>query len=294
MKAIIVVKLETGERRSDSRPGINTVRAFLWAIQLPACAVLHLLRPPPTPITLFRTTHSSVNTLTQRDSWRTPDFSHCPLLLRVPLCRRHPGFLEEEQLTGAKIYHTDDEAMHRKSTKCKRPRSLNDLTQELSLLMLPKLLLWSAISYLSFMMCEYFLGSWVTINYRTFYHVWTILSWLGSNTCNIDSLTFCFKRTKSWNFFQALKILKWICLAAASTKLKRLGGVRDIQLLLEISSKKMMKPCQTLLKNRNTPQKHKTRIYKKKSWGQRFSVELLHWAVINKDLLHATGDGFGS
>jgi hypothetical protein len=30
----------------------------------------------------------------------------------VPLCRRHPGFLEEEQLTGAKIYLTDDEAMH--------------------------------------------------------------------------------------------------------------------------------------------------------------------------------------
>ncbi len=230
-------------------------RAFLLAIQLPACAVLHLLKPPPTPIILFRTTHPSVNTLTQRDSWRTPDFSHCPLLFRVPWCRRHPGFLEEEQLTGAKIYHTDDEAMHRKSTKCKRPRSLNDLTQELSLMMLPKILLWSAISYLSFVMCEYFLRSWVTINYWTFYHVWTILSWLGSNTCNIDSYLLLQENQKLE--FSGTKRPQ-VDLSSCSFNKVEDWGVSKIQLLLEISSKKwwnLAKPCwKTETHHKNTRQ----------------------------------------
>jgi hypothetical protein len=55
-----------------------------------------------------------------------------------------------------------------------------------------------------------------------------ILGWVPTLVTQI--LTFCFKRTKSWNF-QALKILKWICLAAVWTKLKTGGGggggVRD-------------------------------------------------------------------
>lgn len=151
---------------------------------------------------------------------------------------RHPGILEEEQLTGAKIYHTDHEAMHhRKSTKCKRPRSLNDLTQELSLLMLPKILLWSAISYLSFMMCEYtFLAHGLQSTTELFIMCEQyFLGWAPTLVTQI--LTFRFKRTKSWNF-QALKILKWICLAAASTKLKTGWVVSKIQLLLEISFKK--------------------------------------------------------
>ncbi len=53
-----------------------------------------------------------------------------------------------------------------------------------------------------------------------------ILGWVPTLVTQI--LTFWLKRTKSWNF-QALKILKWICLAAVSTKLKTGGGggVRD-------------------------------------------------------------------